>query len=136
VISPVSGGVAGAGRSGQPDVVQFSYRAVEPETVRIPADGSVTGVNAAQDTRAFVVFRASIASSFRCADLRAYFSKIADNVHRSLPITQTESDHVQLPCSLEPGTYDYEIWLVGSGFGTEGDADRPEQILRAKIVVE
>jgi hypothetical protein len=108
---------------------------VDPETVRIPADGNVTWVNTAADTRGFVVFPASIASGFRCRDLRPYFTRAA-SVYRSLPITVTESDHVELPCSLAPGSYDYEIWLLGVGFGTESDPDRPEQILRAKIVVE
>ena len=57
-------------------------------------------------------------------------------VYRSLPITGTQSERVELPCPRAPGTYDYEIWLMGSGFGGEYDADKPEQILPAKIVVE
>lgn len=43
---------------------------------------------------------------------------------------------MQLPCPLVPGSYDYEIWLIGAGLGEVIDARRPEQILRAKIVVE
>jgi hypothetical protein len=58
------------------------------------------------------------------------------NVYRSLPLTDEESERVQLPCPLAPGSYDYEIWLVGAGLGEVIDARRPEQILRAKIVVE
>jgi len=133
--SSTSGGALGAGEAREPAVVHFSYEAVNPETVRITADGNVTWVNMAPDTRGFVVFPASIASGFRCDDLHPYFSKTA-NVYRSLPITGTQSERVELPCPLAPGTYDYEIWLMGSGFGVESGADEPEQILRAKIVVE
>jgi hypothetical protein len=133
--SGTSGGAHGAGEARLPAVVHFSYEAVNPETVRITADGNVTWVNMAADTRGFVVFPASIASGFRCDDLHPYFSRTA-NGFRSLPITDIESERVQLPCALAPGTYDYEIWLMGSGFGGEFDADQPEQILRAKIVVE
>jgi hypothetical protein len=128
-------GGAPAGLSGEQAVVQFSYAAVEPQTVRIAVDGSVTWMNIAQDTRGFVVFPASIASSFRCEDLHPYFSRTAAG-YRSLPITAVESERVELPCALAPGTYDYEIWLMGAGFGTEFGAGEPERILRAKIVVE
>jgi hypothetical protein len=47
-----------------------------------------------------------------------------------------ESERVELPCPLAPGTYDYEIWLVSAGLGVEVDDVEPQQILRAKIVVE
>jgi len=133
--SSPSGGASGAAEARQQAVVHFSYQAVDPETVRIPADGNVTWVNMAPDTRAFVVFPASIASAFGCKDLHPYFSRTA-NVYRSLPITGMQSERVQLPCSLAPGSYAYEIWLTGSGFGEESAADEPEQILRATIVVE
>jgi len=133
--SSPSGGAPGAGQVGS-TVVQFSYGAVNPETVRIPAGGILTWVNLAPDTRGFVVFPASIASRFSCADLQPYFSKI-ENDYRSLPITDEASERVELPCRLAPGSYDYEIWLMGSGFGDEiDDGGKPEQVLRAKIVVE
>jgi hypothetical protein len=114
----------------EPLVVRFSYEAVTPQTARIPADGNLTWVNAAQESVGFVVFPASIASRFRCADLRPYFSKTADRYH-SLPIGGMESERVQLPCALAPGSYAYEVWLMGAGFGAE-----PQQVLRATIVVE
>jgi hypothetical protein len=130
---------AGASRWLGPDVeptlVQFTYRAVNPQTVRIPPDGNVTWENAAPDTIGFVVLATNIAPSFRCTDLHPYFEK-KETVYRSLPLTDEESERVQLPCPLAPGSYDYEIWLIGTGFG-EFSADRePQQILRAKIVVE
>ena len=43
---------------------------------------------------------------------------------------------MQLPCPLAPGSYDYEIWLVEGGLAAEVAPGRPEQILRAQIVVE
>ena len=129
-----SGGASAADWSRDHAVVEFSHEAVDPVTVRIAADGNVLWVNTEDDTRGFVVLPASMASGFGCA-LHPYFSKVG-GVYRSLPITRTEPERVQLPCSLAKGTYDYEIWVVGSGFGGVFDANRPEQILRAKIVVE
>ncbi len=119
----------------EPALVQFSYEAVKPETVQITASGNVTWENMAPDTRGFVIFPASIASAFRCADLHPYFVRM-ESVYRSLPLTDEESERVQLPCALAPGSYDYEIWLMGSGFGVDFGDGKPEQILRAKIVVE
>ena len=57
------------------------------------------------------------------------------DVYRSLPITGMQSEQVRLPCPLAPGSHDYEIWLMGSGFGGEA-GDEPQRVLRAKIVVE
>ena len=133
--SSPSGGAPGAFEVREPAVVQFSYQAVDPQTVRISGDGNVRWVNIADDALGFVVFPASIASGFRCNDLKPYFSRTA-NVYRSLPITGMESERVELPCPLAPGTYDYEIWLVSAGLGVEVDDVEPQQILRAKIVVE
>ena len=130
-----SGGVPEAGLPGLPTVVQFSYQAVTPQTVRIAADGNVSWENTARETTAFVVLPASTASGFRCADLRPFFLPAAD-LYRSLPLTGMQSDRVQLPCALKPGSYDYEIWLMGAGFGGEWSGNEPERILRAKIVVE
>jgi hypothetical protein len=130
-----AGAPGGAPGADQPTVVQFSYRAVNPHTARIPSAGNVNWVNIAPDTRGFVVFTASIASSFRCKDLQPIFSKTPEG-YQSLPITGMQSERVQLPCALAPGSYDYEIWLTGSGFEKESTGTRPAQILRAKIVVE
>jgi hypothetical protein len=131
--SSTSGGALRAGEAGN-TVVNFSYRAVDPETVRIAAGGNVRWVNLAPETRGYVVFPASIAPRFSCADLQPYFER-AGNVYLSRPIIGMQSERVELPCPLAPGTYDYEIWLMGSGVGTEFNV-KPEQILRAKIVVE
>jgi len=131
--SSTSGGRLNPGPYRPAAVVQFSYDAVSPQTVTIPADGNVTWENTAAATNGFVVFPESIASSFRCADLRPYFVKV-ETVYRSLPLTDEESERVQLPCALAPGSYDYEIWLLGTELGYEGQ--KPQQVLRAKIVVE
>ena len=124
-----------AAEASAPTVVQFNYQAVTPEIARIPATGNVTWQNLAEETWGLVVFPASIASAFRCQDLRPYFTK-SENVYRSVPVTNEESERVQLPCALAPGSYDYEIWLMGVGFGGDYDSTTPQQILRAKIVVE
>jgi hypothetical protein len=90
----------------------------------------------AEETRAFVIFPASMASSFRCTDLHPYFVR-EGRLYRSLPITmEEESERVQLPCSLAPGSYDYEVWLFGAGFGKGFDIDGPEKRLPGRILVE
>ena len=90
-------------------MVQFDFDALKPDSVRIPADGTVAWSNIAPDSRGFVVFPEDAASGFRCG--------------------------VELPCPLEPGTYAYEIWIMGIGIGTT-DPGRPERRLPGKIVVE
>ena len=70
-------------------------------------------------------------------DLRPYLTKLEDGRYRSVPITGGVSETAKLPCSLAPGSYDYEIWLMGEGFGEEGNGTAvPQQVLRAKIVVQ
>jgi hypothetical protein len=115
-------------------VVQFTESAVAPETVRITPDGNVNWVSTAAEYTGFVVFPASVASSFTCDDLRPDFSKIPEG-YRSLPLTDYASERVELPCPLVPGSYDYEIWLIGAGLGQAYDGYRPERKLRGQIVV-
>lgn len=129
-----SGGLLG-GPYSEPTLVQFSYDAITPQTVRIAPDGNVRWENNADDARGFVILPESMTPSFHCSDLRPYFVKM-DTVYRSLPLLGVESERVQLPCALAPGSYDYEIWMFGAGFGKEFNDGRPQQILRGKIVVE
>jgi hypothetical protein len=115
-------------------VVQFSYAAVKPETVRIPTDGTVTWINVAADSRGVIVFPASTSSGSTCGEnLRPDFQEVS-GAYQSRPIEHFESAPVQLPCPLEPGTYPYEIWLRGTGLG-ETIVEGPERKLRATIVV-
>jgi hypothetical protein len=130
-----SGRSPGTEGEAEPTVVRFSYDGVKPATVRISADGNLTWVNEASDTRAYVVFPAGTASSFTCDSLVAYFTRTPAG-YQSLPITSMESETVKLPCPLAPGSYDYEIWLVGVGLDETSDDATPQQVLRAKIVVE
>jgi len=116
--------------------VQFTYRAVNPQTVSIAPEGNVIWSNMAPDVVGFVVFPGSIVSSFQCEDLHPYLTKLEDGRYRSPPITGVVSERAQLPCALAPGSYDYEVWLMGEGFGEHGDGGDPAQILHAKIVVK
>jgi len=116
-------------------IVDFSFYELSPKTVHIPADGNITWVNLAPDSLGFVVFPASIAQSFSCGEnLQPYFRKI-EGGFQSLPITSSEPDRVQLPCSLAPGSYDYEIAITGAGSGENDEADA-ERKLPGTIVVE
>lgn len=134
--SSVSSFVRTADEAVPPVRVQFSYQAVNPETVSIPANGNVKWENEALDVVAFVIFPANIASSFGCKDLHPYLTRLEDGRYRSPPITGVVSETAKLPCSLAPGSYDYQIWLMGQGFGEEGVSADPQQVLRAKIVVQ
>lgn len=121
--------------SGKVAVVQFSYDGLKPEVVHITPDGNIKWVNLAPDSRGVVVFPNSISTSFSCgAALEPYFVPAADG-YRSLPIESSEPNRVELPCSLAPGTYDYEVWIMGSGLGDFG-ASSAQRSLPGKIVVK
>ena len=125
----------GPGNYIPPTEVQITWEALSPEAVQIAADGNVTWINNSDESRAFVIFPAAIAASFTCADLRPYFLQTEDG-YRSLPLTSYESERVELPCPLKPGTYDYEIWLMGAGEGGIASGDAGRTMLRGKIVVD
>ncbi len=117
--------------------VQFTYQAVNPQTVTIAPTGNVSWENLSLDAVGFVIFPANIVSSLRCTELRPYLTKLENGDYRSVPITNSmASETAKLPCSLAPGSYDYEVWLMGEGFGEEGMSADPQQILHAKIVVQ
>ena len=117
--------------------VNFTYQAVNPETVTITPNGNVSWENLSLDTVGFVIFPANIVSSLRCTELRPYLTKLENGDYRSPPITNSmASETAKLPCSLAPGSYDYQIWLMGEGFGEEGMSADPQQVLHAKIIVK
>ena len=123
------------GGSGQNAIVNFSFYGVSPKTVRIPANGNITWVNEAPDSSGFVVLPASIAQSFSCGEnLEPYFRKV-EGGFQSLPISSFEPRHVELPCPLARGSYDYEIAITNTGRAQTGEP-RPERKLRGTIVVE
>ena len=116
--------------------VEFSYQAVNPETVTIAPGGNVEWFNTALDVIGFVIFPGSIAEHLSCTDYRPYLTKLTDGRFRSPPLANGVSERAQLPCALAPGSYEYEIWLMGEGFGISGgDVITPQQVLRAKLVV-
>jgi hypothetical protein len=117
--------------------VQFTYQAVDPQTVTIAPAGNVSWENLSLDAVGFVIFPANIVSSLRCTELRPYLTKLENGDYRSVPITNSmASEQAKLPCSLAPGTYEYQVWLMGEGFGEEGMSADPQQVLHAKIVVK
>lgn len=125
-----------ADEASAPVVVHFNYDAVEPATVTIPSDGNVMWINDSLDDIAFVIFPSRIAASLRCTELRPYLTKLQDGRYRSPPLTGTVTERAQLPCTLAPGTYDYQVWLMGNGFGFEGaESVKPQKALRATLVV-
>lgn len=126
---------SGSIEADEPTVVRFSYDSVTPQTARITGHGNVSWVNAAGDSTAFVVLPESMAAAFACEKgSEAGFHRTADG-YQSDPLTSFESEGVELPCPPAPGTYDYEVWIMGRGFG-ETDELEPEQRLPARLVVE
>ena len=120
--------------SGEIVVVQFDYDGLKPESVQIAPDGNVRWVNLVADSSGFVVFPTSISESFSCGrDLKPYFAPI-EGGYQSLAITSFEPRRVQLPCSLESGTYGYEVWIMGAGLGET--TTNPQRKLSGTIVVE
>jgi len=117
-----------------PTEVQFTWDTVNPATVRITPNGIVTWTNTSEESRGFVVFPASIAASFSCGDLRPYFLKTGSS-YQSQPLTTYDSERVKLPCPLKPGTYPYQIVLVGAA-EDEISMEDPERTLQAVIIVE
>lgn len=121
--------------SGRVALVQFSYDGLKPAVVHITPDGNIKWVNLAPDSQGVIVFPDSISTSFSCGGaLEPYFVPTEDG-YRSLPIASFEPNRVELPCSLEAGTYDYEMWIMGKGFGDFGAASAQRR-LPGKIVVE
>ena len=117
--------------------VQFTYQALNPQTVTIAPAGNVSWENLSLDAVGFVIFPPSIVSSLRCTELRPYLTRLENGDYRSPPITNSmASEAAKLPCSLAPGSYDYQVWLMGEGFGEEGMSADPQQVLHGKIIVQ
>jgi hypothetical protein len=109
---------------------------VNPQTVTIASTGNVQWENLSLDAIGFVIFPPNIVASLRCKELRPYLTKLENGDYRSPPISNNmASEMAKLPCSLAPGTYDYQVWLMGQGFGVEDQDVLPQQVLHAKIVV-
>jgi hypothetical protein len=119
-----------------PTTVQFTYDAVSPQTVTLAPGGNVTWVNNALDVVGFVVFQGSIASSLRCQELRPYLTRLESGEFRTQPITGVVTEQAKLPCALAPGRYDYQVWLMGEGFGDEGIGSAPQKVLHGTIVAQ
>jgi plastocyanin len=121
--------------------VQFTDATLHPETARVTQGGSVGWINYSTGFDGSVVFADSILSSFTCSDLRPIFMKVAAG-YQSIPIKEGGPENVTLPCPLEPGEYEYELWLFspgtlgGVGQGAGAGMDDPQSQMKGKIVVE
>ena len=137
VALPLASCAAGSGpyASGEPTIVRFSYEKLEPATVRIATGGNVAWVSLAADSSGYILFPATSASGFPCGEKLGPDFQRTPAGFQSRAITGLESERVELPCAPRPGSYPYEIWLMGTGLG-ETVASRPELKLRGTIVVE
>jgi hypothetical protein len=114
--------------------VKFSFDSLEPEMVKLTADGNVSFVNRGEEVTGVVVLPTEIQASLACGDRVGPMFRKTDAGFASLPIEEAEANRVQLPCKLAPGTYSYEIWIFGAGQGSEGEG--PMKKFSGKIVVE
>ncbi len=114
--------------------VEFTDRTLRPETALLTRGGNVRWQNRGEEIRGVVVLPASIGTSLACGDRVGPMFEKVDAGFASLPIEDYEARDVRLPCELAPGTYEYEIWIFGAGFGHEVSA--PQSKLSGKIVVQ
>jgi len=128
---------ANSGPAFQGDTVyiRFAFDSIDPVSAHIGKDQDVQWVNLAEDSAGRVVFPASIASKFECADLAPMFERV-EETYQSLRIEGTMSEPVTLPCPLAAGSYDYEIWVYSVGDEISGDEMLPSNKFRAVLVVE
>jgi hypothetical protein len=117
---------------GEDAVVSFEFTRLNPKTVRIPTTGTVSWVNLGEESVGFVILPTDMLKSSACTDLSQYFHE-TEAGYQSRPITGTESERVELPCALAPGSYPYEVWVAGAGFGESWTI---QQKLKGTIVVE
>jgi hypothetical protein len=115
-------------------MVEFSFDSLSPASVKLTAGGNVEFVNRGEDMTGVVVLPAETAAGLACGERVGPMFRKTDAGLASLPIDDADESRVQLPCSLAPGTYSYEIWIFGAGLGevVEGALKK----LPGKIIVE
>jgi len=115
-----------------PDVeVQFSDTALDPAVARVQAGGNVVWLNEDSTYAAAVFLPAAMKDGFTCSDLRPGFSEVAGG-YLSQPIAG-DTERVELPCPLKPGSYAYELILYEPNLG---GPDNPARKLPGSIVVD
>jgi hypothetical protein len=78
----------------------------------------------------------TLAKAFTCSDLRPNWMKAATG-YQSSPVTMGGAmDDLEIPCPLEPGEYEYEIWLFSGSMGDSAAMDDPQSRMQGKIVVQ
>lgn len=109
-------------------VVQINNMKLAPEVVEVSgSENTIAWTNWTRST-ATVQFPASIASAFNCDELRPRFVLSGDRIESVAVLGDSES--LTTPCSLKPGSYDYEVWL------SERPSDRENPHLKLKGRIE
>ena len=117
-------------------LVRFTNMSLRPSIARVLEGGIVAWTNRSTNHGGLVSFPLSIVESFTCSELRPLFSRTADRLV-SNPI-DAGSNTLVLPCSLEPGEYEYQLNLFqhrGRLGVTAPDMYNPRLLLPGKIVV-
>ena len=117
-------------------LVLFNNMSLQPSIARVFEGGDVAWTNRSTNYGGVVSFPLSIVESFTCSELRPIFSRTADRL-MSIPI-DPGSNTLSLPCSLEPGEYEYQL----NRFRDRGrigvaapDVYNPQLSLPGKIIV-
>jgi hypothetical protein len=126
----------GAGRAGDDDqvVVKFDDRRIEPAAARVARGRQVRWFSTSGDFGGRVVFPQNIESSSSCDGLGPGFHLIEGQYVSDF--IQMDGRQVEIPCTLDPGRYAYEIRIYGVGFGGERDPAQVENRLRGELIVE
>jgi hypothetical protein len=117
-------------------MVQFTDSTLHPSIAQLLKGGSLSWVNYASMSQGSIVLSDAVAKSFTCSDLGPNWIKI-DTGYQSIPITIGGAlSDLELPCPLEPGDYEYEIWLFATEVDDPAAEEEPQSRMQGKIVVE
>jgi hypothetical protein len=117
-------------------MVQFTDMSLHPSIAQVLEGGKVSWVNYASMYEGSIVFSDAVAKAFTCSDLRPNWMKTATG-YQSIPVTMEGGmDDLELPCPLESGEYEYEIWLFSGSRDDPAAMDDPQLRMQGKIVVQ
>jgi hypothetical protein len=131
------GGGSGAKNKPRKHVmVQFTDMSLHPSIAQVEKGGTVSWVNYASMYQGSIVFSDAVAKAFTCSELRPNWMKTGTG-YQSIPITMGgASNDLEIPCPLESGEYEYEIWLFSETMGDPAAMDDPQSRMQGKIIVD
>ena len=124
-----SGCASNPGEANSHKVVQINNMSLAPKVVQVSGSKNSIAWNNWSSSVASVQFPASMADAFVCKDLRPQFVLSGDRIESVQALGDNEN--LATPCSLKPGSYEYEVWLSGSRM----DRENPQLKIKGRIEV-